>query len=183
MHTKRGREQGITDAVGVRTGDLYLRRYDKGKAEGDGYTFAQTIAAYPTASYSSTTFTQNSSTQYTATYTYSIPSISISNATASKVIYGYAQSSVDKSGVTCPAGSGYNGNTATCLTVNFSGTPFAPTQVTGTSLQTAYVNLSSTTQAAALSPQLASELANRLWQNAASQPNYPGLRLKANFQM
>lgn len=35
VHTKRGREKGITDAVGVRTGDLYLRRYDKGKAEGD----------------------------------------------------------------------------------------------------------------------------------------------------
>ncbi len=35
VHTKRGREKGITDAVGARTGDLYLRRYDKGKAEGD----------------------------------------------------------------------------------------------------------------------------------------------------
>lgn len=35
VHTKRGRAKGITDAVGVRTGGLYLRRYDKGKAEGD----------------------------------------------------------------------------------------------------------------------------------------------------
>jgi phage replication initiation protein len=35
VHTKRGRDKGITDAIGVRTGDLYLRRYDKGKAEGD----------------------------------------------------------------------------------------------------------------------------------------------------
>lgn len=35
IHTKRGREQGITDAVGVRSGSFYLRRYDKGKAEGD----------------------------------------------------------------------------------------------------------------------------------------------------
>jgi len=34
-YTKRGLEKGITDAIGVRTSDLYLRRYDKGKAEGD----------------------------------------------------------------------------------------------------------------------------------------------------
>ncbi|MFZ6693665.1 replication initiation factor domain-containing protein [Undibacterium sp. SXout20W] len=35
VHTKRGLESGITDAVGVRTSDLYLRRYDKGRELGD----------------------------------------------------------------------------------------------------------------------------------------------------
>jgi phage replication initiation protein len=35
VHTKRGLDAGITDAVGVRTSDLYLRRYDKGRELGD----------------------------------------------------------------------------------------------------------------------------------------------------
>lgn len=35
VHTNRGVQAGITDAVGVRTSDLYLRRYDKGRQLGD----------------------------------------------------------------------------------------------------------------------------------------------------
>ena len=35
VHTQRGLDAGITDAVGVRTSDLYLRRYDKGRELGD----------------------------------------------------------------------------------------------------------------------------------------------------
>lgn len=35
VHTNRGMQAGITDAVGVRTSDLYLRRYDKGRQLGD----------------------------------------------------------------------------------------------------------------------------------------------------
>ena len=34
-HTNRGLQAGITDAIGVRTSDLYLRRYDKGRQLGD----------------------------------------------------------------------------------------------------------------------------------------------------
>ena len=34
VHTERGRRAGITDAIGVRTSDLYLRRYDKGRELG-----------------------------------------------------------------------------------------------------------------------------------------------------
>jgi phage replication initiation protein len=34
VHTERGRKAGITDAIGVRTSDLYLRRYDKGRELG-----------------------------------------------------------------------------------------------------------------------------------------------------
>jgi len=35
IHTNRGIQAGITDAIGVRTSDLYLRRYDKGRQLGD----------------------------------------------------------------------------------------------------------------------------------------------------
>lgn len=35
VHTNRGIQAGITDAIGVRTSDLYLRRYDKGRQLGD----------------------------------------------------------------------------------------------------------------------------------------------------
>ncbi|MEB0137642.1 MULTISPECIES: replication initiation factor domain-containing protein [unclassified Undibacterium] len=35
IHTNRGLQAGITDAIGVRTSDLYLRRYDKGRQLGD----------------------------------------------------------------------------------------------------------------------------------------------------
>lgn len=35
VHTNRGIQAGITDAIGVRTSDLYLRRYDKGRELGD----------------------------------------------------------------------------------------------------------------------------------------------------
>lgn len=35
VHTNRGVQSGITDAIGVRTSDLYLRRYDKGRQLGD----------------------------------------------------------------------------------------------------------------------------------------------------
>lgn len=35
IHTNRGREAGITHAIGVRTSDLYLRCYDKGRQLGD----------------------------------------------------------------------------------------------------------------------------------------------------
>ncbi len=35
VHTNRGVQAGITDAVGARTSDFYLRRYDKGRQLGD----------------------------------------------------------------------------------------------------------------------------------------------------
>jgi len=34
-YTKRGRESGLTDYIGSRNSDLFARRYDKGRAEGD----------------------------------------------------------------------------------------------------------------------------------------------------
>jgi hypothetical protein len=144
-----------------------------------GYFFSQTIASSPTATFNTPVFAQINDTQYKATYTFSIPSSGILNVSATKSIIGSPQSVVDKNGVICPAGSGFNSSTGGCIVVNFSGTPFAPTEATGTSLQTAYGNLPATTLSSALDPDLAAELANRLWKNAASQPNYPGLPISS----
>ncbi|MBW9333855.1 hypothetical protein FEE59_10090 [Herbaspirillum sp. RU 5E] len=145
-----------------------------------GYFFAQTISSSPNATFSTPSFKQVSASQYTATYTFTIPGSGISNVSATKSIYGYAQASVNKGGVTCPSGSGFSSSSGACVAVNFAGTPFAPVQVTGTSLSAAYGNLSAAVQSAPLSPELAAELANRLWKNASAQPNYPGLPIASS---
>ncbi len=144
-----------------------------------GYFFAQTLVSYPTASFSTPSFTQNSSTQYSATYLFTVPGTVISNLSYTKSIYGYAQSSVDKNGVTCPSGSGFSSSAGKCIAVDFTGTPYAPIQATGISLANAYDNLSAAEKSVALNPEIVAELANRLWKNAASQPDYPGLPISS----
>ncbi|WP_156437484.1 MULTISPECIES: virulence factor TspB C-terminal domain-related protein [Burkholderia] len=75
--------------------------------------------------------------------------------------------------VTCPGGS-YARNGA-CSPYTFgSKNPSGVTTKTLPSIEQAYESLPQTAKSAAMAPELAAEAANRLWRDAAMQPNFKG---------
>ena len=133
------------------------------------YLFSLTVAMYPTASYGVPSLTQNSSTQYTATYNYSIPPLYLNNSSGSKVITSMTAT------LACPAGSGYVTTAGGCVSAKLSASPYAGAPVVGVSLAVADANLPSNVQNAAITPDVLAELLNRVWKDAAGKTNYPGV--------
>jgi len=131
------------------------------------YIFSQTIAQYPTATYSVPVLTQNSGTQYTATYTYSIPPLFLNNQNGSKTI-----TATTWNGITCPAGSGFVSGT-TCTSAGLANSPYASatyTPIWQTPTQAiAALPQSYTTQP--LSDTQLATIANTLWKNMSSAAN------------
>ncbi len=124
------------------------------------YCFSTTIAQYPTATYSVPTLTQNSSSQYTATYTYSIPPLGLNNQAGTKTV-----SAVAYSGITCPAGSGYvSGSTCTSAGLNVG--PYSTYQAYWQSIGQAINALPESQKTVALSDDQLAAIANAVWKNA-----------------
>ena len=80
--------------------------------------------------------------------------------------------------VTCPGGFVANG--PLCVPNQLG--KYIPQPGTGTAVlpQTAYNNLPQSAKDAALSPELAADTANRIWRDAASQPDYRGVPWSSN---
>lgn len=136
------------------------------------FMFSTSKAQYPTASYGVPTLTQNSPTQYTAQYNYSIPELGLNNYSGTKIISSHTAA------VVCPAGYGYSGsgqNPSACVSAGLANSPYAGGPVVGYAQQQAYENLPDAAKSASISPDLVSELANRIWKDAASQPDYSGV--------
>lgn len=80
--------------------------------------------------------------------------------------------------ITCPIG--YVANGTQCAPNQLAKYVPQPTTQTGQTPQTAYNNLPQTAKDANLQPELAAEIANRLWRDAATQPDYKGVPWSAN---
>jgi len=126
------------------------------------YVFAQTISQYPTASYSVPVLTQNTDTKFTATYTYSIPPLSLNNQAATKTV-----TAITWNGITCPSGSGYVSGT-TCTSAGLAMGPYATYQAYWQSLAQAINALSENYKPVALSDAQLAAIANTVWKNAPS---------------
>jgi hypothetical protein len=138
--------------------------------EAISYVFSQTINTYPNAVYSNVVTSYTNSTTATIAYNWNIPTIGSGSATkgATAVIWNGT--------VTCPAGSGFvSGTSCTGAGLQNAGSGLGAAPVQSYTLQQAYNNLPSAAQTAALSPDLAAETANRLWRDAAAQPDYQGV--------
>lgn len=133
------------------------------------YMFSQSKIQYPDAVYGVPVLTQNSATQYTAQYNYSIPSIYLNNMSGTKTV-----TAVTWNGMVCPAGSGYVSG-STCTSAGLAQSPWAGAPVVGYDIPTAYSNLPAAAKAAPLKQELAAETANRLWADASAQPGYQGV--------
>ena len=136
------------------------------------YLFSLTVAQYPHASYGLPTLTHDSSTKYTAQYSYSIPELYLTNFSGTKVITSH------NSNATCVAGSGYSGAGSTpngCVGAALATSPYAGAPLQSYTPQQAYDNLPAAAKSAPLGNELASETANRIWKDASAQPDYPGV--------
>lgn len=136
------------------------------------FLFATTRAQYPKATYGVPTLVSNSATQWTGSYNYSIPELGLNNYSGSKVIVSHSAN------VSCPKGTGYSGTGSTpntCLSAQLDSSPYAGAPVVGSLPQAAYDALPDPAKIAALSPELAAEIANRHWRDASQQPDYQGV--------
>lgn len=139
------------------------------------YQFWTTTSTYPTAQFGVPTLTQNSATQYTAQYNYSIPPLGLNNYSGTKTITSH------NSTLTCPAGSGYSGTgTLTCVSASLATSPYANAPVQSYTLQVAYDNLSNQAKASTLSPDVVADFADRIWSDAATQTGYSGVPFSAS---
>jgi hypothetical protein len=138
--------------------------------EAMSYVFSQTINTYPSAVYSNVVTTFVNSTNANISYNYSIPTIGSGSATKT------ATASIWNGTVNCPAGSGFvSGTSCTGAGLEKAGTGLGTAPVQSYTLQQAYNNLPSAALSSSLSPDLAAETANRLWRDAAAQPDYQGV--------
>lgn len=136
------------------------------------FLFNSTKSQYPSASYGVPQLVSNSATQWTATYNYSIPEIYLNNYSGTKVIVSHTAN------VTCPQGSGYSGSGSMpngCVSAGLSTSPYAGAPVVGATPQAAFDALPAQAKNAPLSSELAAEIANRHWKEAALQPGYNGV--------
>lgn len=130
---------------------------------------SNSIAQNADAKFGVPTIKQTDSTTWSVQYNYSIPSLYLNNMSYTAT----TTSSIYNGPLTCAAGSGVqNGE---CVGAGLSASPFANAPVVGYDIPTAYNNLPSPAKASNLSPELAAEITNRLWKDAASQPEYPGV--------
>lgn len=144
--------------------------------EAISYLFSQTIASYPDAVFSNVQVTSTGSSTASISYSYSYPSsLHISGTatkTANKIVYN---------GITCPAGSGFvSGINCTSAGLTLPGSGFSNAPVQSFTPQQAYDNLPSSAKDASLSLHLASDSANRLWRDAAAQPDFQGVPWSAS---
>lgn len=136
------------------------------------FLFATTRAQYPKATYGVPTLVSNSATQWTGSYNYSIPELGLNNYSGSKVIVSHSAN------VSCPKGGGYSGTGSTpntCLSAQLDNSPYSGAPLVGSLPQAAYDALPDPAKIAALSPELAADIANRHWRDAAQQPDYQGV--------
>ena len=121
------------------------------------------------AKFGTPTITQTSQTQWDVAYNYSIPSLGLYNfsfvATATAQAYNGT--------VTCLAG--YVLVNGQCSSAQLATSPFAGAPIVGYDLPVAFSNLSSQAQAAPLSKDLAAEVANRVYREAAQNPDFKGV--------
>jgi hypothetical protein len=139
--------------------------------EAISYVFSNTIAIYPTAIYSNVNVVYTNSNNANVSYHAKISSLGVDGdytKTATAIIWN---------GINCPAGYGYSGSGSSCTSagLNNPNNGLSGSQIQSFTPQQAFDNLSTPAKSAPLSPELASETANRLWRNAAAQPGYPGV--------
>lgn len=107
------------------------------------------------------------------TYTLQHPSYCVNGGCQSNTVY-VEQHPTGAPG-TCNSGT-YFKNGAGCVAYNFKLTNGNTGQsTTGQTYQQAYDALPQTVKDSALSPEMAAELANRAWRDAATQPDYAGV--------
>lgn len=126
--------------------------------------------SYPDASYGVPSITQTTANTWSVQYNYSIPSINLNNRSAN--VTGYSQ--LYTGNVVCSTGTVLVSGEGTCASAKMSEGPYASAPVVGYPLDTAYTNLPLDAKNAAMSPDLAAELANRYWQDASAQPGFDG---------
>ncbi|ELX11838.1 hypothetical protein Jab_1c04260 [Janthinobacterium sp. HH01] len=144
------------------------------------FLFATTKAQYPSAAYGVPQLVSNSATQWTATYNYSIPEIFLNNYSGTKVIVLHLSST------TCLPGFGYSGAGATpstCVNASLNNSPYAGAPVVGVTPKAAYDALPAAAKSAMISPAVVAQIANGLWKEAASQPDYQGVPWSPSMQV
>lgn len=139
----------------------------------EAYSFSvfSNLQLYPDAKFGVPTIKQTSSSTWSVSYNYSIPSQFINNfsytAEATAIIWNGS--------VSCPAGQGYDSSKQQCLSVGLDKSPFAGSKIQGVDLPTAYANLSDSVKTAPATSELLAEAGNRLWKDAALSPGYEGI--------
>lgn len=157
----------LSNQAGVYAGSLQ---------EAYSYLTAGGRASWPDASYGVPTITQTNTNTWSVQYNYSIPSINLNNRSASVIGYSVVYTGT----IICPNGSVLLTGTGACSSAKLSEGPYANAPIVGYPLDTAYANLPAEAKPAAMTPDLAAELANRHWQDAANQPGYSGYPFPAS---
>lgn len=130
---------------------------------------APTLKNYSDAQFLNISIVKNTNnTQATIGYTLKIPSNS-TNTPFTK----YATGQIWTSTISCPAGQGVVNNA--CVSAQLATSSWANQQPQSFTQQQAFDVLPQPAKDAALSPELAAETANRLWRDAAAQPDFPGV--------
>lgn len=132
------------------------------------YVFSVSKAQYKSSVYGVPQLVSNSATQWTATYNYSIPELSLKNMSGSKNIFSHLAN------FTCPQGYGYPGSGTGCVSASLNSSPYAGAPLVGTKLQDAFDALPQPAKAAPMSKELLTELVKQIWRDAAAQPGYQG---------
>lgn len=131
------------------------------------YVFATSIATYPQATYYNVVWTQNSPSQYTATYNWKNPQIGFSTEqTASKIA-----TRVTYNGITCPGGMGYvSGSSCTSAGLTVSGNGLGGSVYTSTwkTPDAAIADLPQSYTTQPVSDAMLAQAANAMWKQIGS---------------
>lgn len=140
--------------------------------ESMSFLFYTSKQQYPSASYGVPTITYTGTTAARAAYNYSIPELNLNNWSGTKDL------TKRNATITCAAGQGYSSAPTgrACTGAQLGSGPYAGTPVQPMAdVQTAYDALPAEAKVAQMAPELAAELANRIWQDASLQPEYQGV--------